>query len=81
MNSILLWLRPFVKRHYRERYTVGTREWEKAPCCGPNKCVLPLPVVVDHHCSTMLVNAVGNPIIPLTNNTVELVIRRFDQHY
>jgi hypothetical protein len=29
----------------------------------------------------MLVNAVGNPIIPLTNNTVELVIRRFDQHY
>ncbi len=22
-----------------------------------------------------------NPLIPLTNNTVELVIRRFDQHY
>jgi hypothetical protein len=29
----------------------------------------------------MLVNAVGNPLIPLTNNTVELVIRRLDQHY
>jgi hypothetical protein len=28
-----------------------------------------------------LVNAVGNPLVPLTNNTVELVIRRFDQHY
>ena len=28
-----------------------------------------------------LVNAVENPLIPLTNNTVELVIRRFDQHY
>jgi len=24
---------------------------------------------------------VENPLIPLTNNTVELVIRRFDQHY
>lgn len=28
-----------------------------------------------------LVNAVENPLIPLTNNTVELVNRRFDQHY
>jgi len=28
-----------------------------------------------------LVNAVQNPLIPLTNNAVELVIRRFDQHY
>jgi transposase-like protein len=28
-----------------------------------------------------LVNAVENPLIPLTNNTVELVIRRLDQHY
>ena len=28
-----------------------------------------------------LVNAVENPLAPLTNNTVELVIRRFDQHY
>jgi transposase-like protein len=28
-----------------------------------------------------LVNAVENPLVPLTNNTVELVIRRFDQHY
>lgn len=28
-----------------------------------------------------LVNAVENPLTPLTNNTVELVIRRFDQHY
>lgn len=28
-----------------------------------------------------LVKAVGNPLTPLTNNTVELVIRRFDQHY
>jgi transposase-like protein len=28
-----------------------------------------------------LVNAVENPLVPLTNNAVELVIRRFDQHY
>jgi transposase len=28
-----------------------------------------------------LVNAVENPLAPLTNNTVELVNRRFDQHY
>jgi len=28
-----------------------------------------------------LVNAVENPLMPLTNNTVELVNRRFDQHY
>ncbi|MFB0535702.1 MAG: hypothetical protein ACETWR_12060 [Anaerolineae bacterium] len=28
-----------------------------------------------------LVNALENPLIPLTKNTVELVIRRFDQHY
>jgi hypothetical protein len=28
-----------------------------------------------------LVNAVENPLSPMTNNTVELVIRRFDQHY
>jgi transposase-like protein len=28
-----------------------------------------------------LVNAVENPLIPLTNNTVQLVIHRFDQHY
>jgi transposase-like protein/DNA-directed RNA polymerase subunit RPC12/RpoP len=28
-----------------------------------------------------LVNAIENPLVPLTNNTVELVIRRFDQHY
>ncbi len=28
-----------------------------------------------------LINAVENPLVPLTNNTVELVIRRFDQHY
>ncbi len=28
-----------------------------------------------------LVNAIGSDTIPTTNNTVELVIRRFDQHY
>jgi len=28
-----------------------------------------------------LSNALGNDLIPKTNNTVELVIRRFDQHY
>lgn len=28
-----------------------------------------------------LVNAIENPLIPLTNNTIELVNRRFDQHY
>ncbi|MBL7065614.1 MAG: hypothetical protein ISS49_15595 [Anaerolineae bacterium] len=28
-----------------------------------------------------MVNAIENPLIPLTNNTVELVNRRFDQHY
>ena len=28
-----------------------------------------------------LVNAIGNDRIPTTNNAVEMVIRRFDQHY
>lgn len=28
-----------------------------------------------------LINAIENPLIPHTNNAVELVIRRFDQHY
>jgi transposase-like protein len=28
-----------------------------------------------------LVNSVENPLIPATNNAVEMVIRRFDQHY
>jgi hypothetical protein len=28
-----------------------------------------------------LLNAIENPLIPRTNNSVELVIRRFDQHY
>jgi transposase-like protein len=28
-----------------------------------------------------LVNAIGSQLIPTTNNTTELVIRRFDQHY
>lgn len=28
-----------------------------------------------------LANSIGNDTIPATNNTVELVIRRFDQHY
>ena len=35
---------------------------------------------VEHH-YPKLVNAVENPLVPLTNNTVELVNRRFDQHY
>jgi transposase-like protein len=35
---------------------------------------------LEHH-YPKLVNAVENPLVPLTNNTVELVIRRFDQHY
>jgi transposase-like protein len=37
-------------------------------------------VFLEHH-YPKLVNAVENPLIPLTNNTVELVNRRFDQHY
>jgi hypothetical protein len=28
-----------------------------------------------------LLNAIENPLIPRTNNSAELVIRRFDQHY
>jgi hypothetical protein len=28
-----------------------------------------------------LANAIGSPTIPATNNAVELVIQRFDQHY
>jgi transposase-like protein len=35
---------------------------------------------LEHHFPT-LVNAFDNPLIPRTNNAVELVIRRFDQHY
>lgn len=29
----------------------------------------------------LLLNAYGNPLIPLTNNATERLIRRFDQHY
>jgi hypothetical protein len=35
---------------------------------------------LEHHWPK-LVNAIGSDFIPTTNNTVELVIRRFDQHY
>jgi hypothetical protein len=35
---------------------------------------------LEHH-YPKLVNAVENSLVPLTNNTVELVICRFDQHY
>ena len=35
---------------------------------------------LEHHWPK-LVNAIGSDTIPTTNNTVELVIRRFDQHY
>ena len=35
---------------------------------------------LEHHWPK-LANAIGNDLIPPTNNTVELVIRRFDQHY
>jgi hypothetical protein len=35
---------------------------------------------LERHWST-LVNAIESDLIPRTNNTVELVIRRFDQHY
>jgi len=35
--------------------------------------------LADHY--PKLLNAVENPLVPLTNNTVELVNRRFDQHY
>ncbi len=35
---------------------------------------------LEHHWPK-LANAIGSDIIPTTNNTVELVIRRFDQHY
>jgi hypothetical protein len=36
--------------------------------------------VLEHHWPK-LVNSIGASTIPATNNTVELVIRRFDQHY
>jgi len=35
---------------------------------------------LDRHFPKLL-NAIENPLIPRTNNSVELVIRRFDQHY
>ena len=35
---------------------------------------------LDHHWPS-LVNAIGSDLIPTTNNSTELVIRRFDQHY
>jgi transposase-like protein len=35
---------------------------------------------LDHHWPK-LINCLGNPSIPATNNATELVIRRFDQHY
>jgi hypothetical protein len=35
---------------------------------------------LEHHWPKLL-NGIGSHLIPTTNNTVELVIRRFDQHY
>ena len=35
---------------------------------------------LDRHFPKLL-NAIQNPLIPRTNNSAELVIRRFDQHY
>jgi len=66
------------KRTARKRYQALLKEREEYVKCAPA-----LQWVFDfleQHWAT-LVNAVESELIPTTNNAVEMVIRRFDQHY
>ena len=63
-----------VRKRYREVMSLQEEYVARTP---EAQCVFEF---LERHYAK-LVNAVENPLIPLTNNTVELVIRRFDQHY
>jgi hypothetical protein len=63
-----------VRKRYQEVMALQQQYVTRTP---EAKCIFDF---LERH-SPKLVNAVENPLIPLTNNTVELVIRRFDQHY
>jgi len=63
-----------VRKRYRE---VMALKKQYIACTPDAECIFDF---LERH-YPKLVNAVENPLIPLTNNTVELVIRRFDQHY
>jgi len=66
------------KKTVRKRFQEVMALKEQYIACTPEvECVFEF---LERH-YPKLVNAVENPLIPLTNNTVELVIRRFDQHY
>ena len=63
-----------VRKHYREVMALKEQYIAGTPEAG---CIFDF---LERHYSK-LANAVEHPLIPLTNNSVELVIRRFDQHY
>jgi hypothetical protein len=68
----------------RTRRTVQKRYAQWLEQCTPWREVEPrLQPIVDsvarHY--PLLVNAYDQPLIPLTNNATERLIRRFDQHY
>jgi hypothetical protein len=62
--------------HKRYRHVMGLKDAYVAPMPEAQRI---FDFLEQHY--PKLVNAVQNPLTPLTNNTVELVIRRFDQHY
>ncbi len=66
------------KRTAQRRYqALRARQTQEVQACPPLQWVFDF---LDKHW-THLVDAVESPLVPRTNNAVELVIRRFDQHY
>jgi transposase-like protein len=63
-----------VNQRYRELLAKQEDYVQRAP---PLQWVF---AFLEQHWPT-LVNSIGNELIPATNNAVEMVIRRFDQHY
>ena len=53
--------------------------WQQDYCQATPTAVV-IFTFLERHWPT-LANCIGNDLIPTTNNTVERVIRRFDQHY
>jgi hypothetical protein len=66
------------KRTSRRRYAQVMKKREKCIEEEPEAAII-FDTLESHW--PKLVNAMGSKVIPKTNNAVELVIRRFDQHY
>ena len=66
------------RRTVEKRYAELQAQWAEAVPAEPR--LGPIFESVERH-YPLLVNAYDHPRIPLTNNTTERLIRRFDQHY